>query len=102
MPISRTFRCSDTRPSDRGEPRGAVTSSSTTTTRSFGSITSLREIALRTTIAHEFNHVLQFTYRAIYESWASEATASWMELKVFPEDNSPIGLTQFARETTLP
>ncbi len=88
--------------SDRGEPRGSGYLVLDDDYKEFRIYHLAPEIALRTTIAHEFNHVLQFTYRAVYESWAFEATASWMELKVFPEDNSPIGLSAFARETALP
>ncbi|TCJ31195.1 MXAN_6640 family putative metalloprotease [Nocardioides jejuensis] len=44
-------------------------------------------VALRTAIAHEFFHLIQFGYD-IYESpWLMESTASWMEHQVYPADN---------------
>ncbi len=43
---------------------------------------------MRTTAAHEFNHSIQFGYdlNDIGGEWYYEATASWMETLVFPED----------------
>ena len=40
--------------------------------------------AIDVTVAHEFNHVLQFNYDMAQDGWMYEATATWMEDKVFP------------------
>ena len=40
--------------------------------------------ALRVTAAHEYNHVLQFGYDTIQDSWMFESTATWAEEKVYP------------------
>ncbi|HWC08276.1 MAG TPA: MXAN_6640 family putative metalloprotease, partial [Solirubrobacterales bacterium] len=34
---------------------------------------------LQVTIAHEYNHILQFGYDAYQDPWFAEATATWME-----------------------
>lgn len=39
----------------------------------------------RVTIAHELNHLLQYAYSAHQEPWMLEATATWMEEKIFPD-----------------
>jgi hypothetical protein len=39
---------------------------------------------LEVTLAHEYNHVLQFTYDAFEDTWMFESTAVWMEGKVYP------------------
>jgi hypothetical protein len=38
---------------------------------------------LDVTLAHEYNHVLQFTYDSSEEPWMLESTAVWMEGKVY-------------------
>jgi hypothetical protein len=38
---------------------------------------------LQVTMAHEYNHVLQFTYDALQDTWMLESTAVWMEDKVY-------------------
>jgi hypothetical protein len=38
---------------------------------------------LDVTLAHEYNHVLQFGYDALEETWMLESTATWMEGKVY-------------------
>jgi hypothetical protein len=38
---------------------------------------------LQVTLAHEYNHVLQFNYDAFEETWMLESTAVWMEGKVY-------------------
>jgi hypothetical protein len=43
--------------------------------------------ALRVTAAHEYNHVLQFTYDSIQDLWMLEATAVWAEEQVYPAVN---------------
>src|SRR5512133_1301035 len=42
---------------------------------------------LQVTLAHEYNHVLQFGYDAAQDLWFEEATAVWMEDHVFPDSN---------------
>jgi len=41
--------------------------------------------ALQATIAHEYNHLLQFALDAAQETWMFESTATWVEEHVFPE-----------------
>ncbi|KAA0271769.1 MAG: hypothetical protein EDQ89_09670 [Acidobacteria bacterium] len=41
--------------------------------------------SMRVTVAHEYNHILQFGYDAFEDLWLFESTATWMEEKVFPE-----------------
>lgn len=43
--------------------------------------------SLAVTIAHEYNHILQFNYDLFQDGWAKEATATWMEDRVFPQIN---------------
>ncbi len=38
---------------------------------------------LEVTLAHEYNHILQFGYDAYQDPWFAEATATWMEDQVF-------------------
>jgi len=38
---------------------------------------------LRVTLAHEYNHILQFAYDAFQDPWFAEATATWIEDRVF-------------------
>lgn len=38
---------------------------------------------LQVTIAHEYNHILQFGYDAFQDPWFAEASATWMEDQVF-------------------
>ena len=38
---------------------------------------------LRVTIAHEYNHILQFGYDAFQDPWFAEASATWMEDQVY-------------------
>ncbi len=42
---------------------------------------------LEVTIAHEYNHVLQFGYDAFQDPWFAEASAVWMEDQVYGEVN---------------
>jgi hypothetical protein len=51
------------------------------------------------TIAHEYNHVLQFRVDANTDGWLFESTAVWSEDKVFPNDNDyvPSYMRTFAR-----
>jgi hypothetical protein len=43
------------------------------------------DIPLSVTMAHEYNHVLQFGIDAAQEAWMFEATAVWSEEHVFPD-----------------
>jgi len=38
---------------------------------------------LRVTLAHEYNHILQFGYDAYQDPWFAESTATWMEDEVY-------------------
>jgi hypothetical protein len=42
---------------------------------------------LDVTLAHEYNHILQFGYDVNQDLWFMEATAVWMEDHVYPDDN---------------
>jgi hypothetical protein len=39
---------------------------------------------LEVTVAHEYNHVLHYTYDALEDTWMFESTAVWMEGRVYP------------------
>jgi len=43
--------------------------------------------SLAVTLAHEYNHVLGFSYDSFQDAWMSEATATWMEDQVFDSVN---------------
>jgi len=38
---------------------------------------------LKVTLAHEYNHILQFGYDAFQDPWLAESTATWMEDQVY-------------------
>ncbi|HEY5052392.1 MAG TPA: MXAN_6640 family putative metalloprotease, partial [Solirubrobacterales bacterium] len=38
---------------------------------------------LEVTLAHEYNHILQFGYDAYQDAWFAESTATWMEDQVY-------------------
>jgi hypothetical protein len=40
---------------------------------------------LEVTLAHEYNHVIQFAIDSLQDTWMFEATAVWMEGRVYPE-----------------
>jgi probable HAF family extracellular repeat protein len=40
--------------------------------------------AIRATLAHEFFHLVQYSYNTLEQIWLMEATATWMEGVVFP------------------
>jgi hypothetical protein len=42
---------------------------------------------LEVTLAHEYNHILQFGYDAFQDAWFAEATATWMEDQVYNDIN---------------
>jgi hypothetical protein len=61
------------------------------------------QIPLEVTIAHEYNHVLQFGIDAALDSWLFESTATWSEEHVFPNDNDYVNyLNVFARTSSVP
>ena len=39
---------------------------------------------MRVTIAHEYNHILQFGYDVAQDGWMFESTATWVEEMVYP------------------
>ena len=43
--------------------------------------------SMRVTVAHEYNHILQFNYDTFEDLWLFEATATWAEEQVYPEIN---------------
>jgi hypothetical protein len=61
------------------------------------------QIPLEVTIAHEYNHVLQFGIDAALDGWLFESSATWSEDKVFPNDNDYVNyLNTFARTPGVP
>ena len=61
------------------------------------------QIPLEVTMAHEYNHVLQFGIDAAIDSWLFESTATWSEEKVFPNDNDYVNyLDVFSRTSPVP
>ncbi|MFL5871507.1 MAG: MXAN_6640 family putative metalloprotease [Solirubrobacterales bacterium] len=62
------------------------------------------QIPLEVTIAHEYNHVLQFRVDARTDGWLFESTAVWTEDRVFPNDNDYVRtyLGIFARTPQVP
>ena len=58
---------------------------------------------MEVTAAHEYNHVLQFNYDAAQDTWMFEATATWMEDRVYTDVNDYLQyLTPWARMSTVP
>ena len=62
------------------------------------------QIPLEVTIAHEYNHVLQFRVDARTDGWLFESTAVWSEDRVFPNDNDYVSsyLRTFASTPQVP
>jgi hypothetical protein len=62
------------------------------------------QVPLEVTIAHEYNHVLQFRVDANTDGWLFESTAVWTEEKVFPNDNDYVAsyLKTFANTPQVP
>ena len=62
------------------------------------------QIPLEVTIAHEYNHVLQFRVDARTDGWLFESTAVWTEERVFPDDNDYVSsyLRTFASTPQVP
>jgi len=42
---------------------------------------------IEVTLAHEYNHILQFGYDAFQDAWFAESTATWMEDQVYNRIN---------------
>jgi methionine-rich copper-binding protein CopC len=58
---------------------------------------------MEVTAAHEYNHVLQFNYDINEDTWMFEATAVWMEDRVYTDVNDYRQyLTPWAQMTTVP
>jgi len=59
--------------------------------------------AMQVTMAHEYNHVLQFAYDARQDLWMLEATATWMEDQVYPGIDDYLNyVPAFADTPTVP
>lgn len=59
--------------------------------------------SLKVTVAHEYNHILQFNYDTREDLWMFEATATWAEQQVYPNINDYLNyLPTFARYTQTP
>jgi hypothetical protein len=59
--------------------------------------------ALQVTLAHEYNHVLQFAYDSHQDLWMFEATATWMENQVYGDiDDYLHYVPAFARNSRVP
>lgn len=58
---------------------------------------------MRATLAHEYNHVLQFSYDTLADLWLFESTATWAEEQVYPEINDYLNfLPSFSTQPQLP
>jgi hypothetical protein len=58
---------------------------------------------MQVTAAHEYSHVLQFNYDVLQDSWMFEATAVWMEDKVYDDINDYVTyLDSWVRLTSIP
>jgi hypothetical protein len=59
--------------------------------------------AARVTIAHEFNHLIQYAYNSRQDPWMLESTATWMEEQVHPDINDYLNyVPHFARTPGVP
>jgi hypothetical protein len=59
--------------------------------------------SMRVTVAHEYNHILQFNYDVYENVWLFEDTATWMEDKVYPAINDYLNyLPAFANKPERP
>ena len=58
---------------------------------------------MQVTAAHEYNHVVQFGYDVLQDSWMFESTAVWMEDKVYDDINDYVAyLTPWVQLTQVP
>lgn len=59
--------------------------------------------SMQVTVAHEYNHILQFGYDTLEDLWMFEASATWIEEKVYPEINDYLNfLPPFAKLPQAP
>ena len=59
--------------------------------------------SLKVTVAHEYNHILQFGYDTLEDLWMFESTATWAEQQVYPDINDYLNyLPSFAKYSQLP
>lgn len=59
--------------------------------------------SMRVTVAHEYNHILQFNYDVREDGWLFEDTATWMEEKVYPNINDYVNyVPAFAEHPSRP
>ncbi|MEO8092350.1 MAG: MXAN_6640 family putative metalloprotease [bacterium] len=59
--------------------------------------------AMQVTMAHEYNHVLQFAYDSQEDLWMFESTATWMEDEVYEEIDDYVNYLPFyARKSMVP
>ena len=58
---------------------------------------------LQVTAAHEYNHVIQYTYDSQADSWMFEASAVWMEDRVYDSVNDYLSyLNKWREQSTVP
>lgn len=59
--------------------------------------------SMQVTVAHEFNHILQFNYDTLEDLWLFESSATWVEQKVYPDINDYLNfLPPFAKFPQAP
>lgn len=59
--------------------------------------------SMQVTVAHEYNHILQFNYDTLEDLWMFEATATWVEQQVYPDINDYLNfLPPFAKLPQAP
>ena len=59
--------------------------------------------SMQVTVAHEYNHILQFNYDVFEDVWLFEDTATWAEEKVYPAINDYLNyLPAFAAKPQVP
>jgi hypothetical protein len=58
---------------------------------------------LEVTVAHEYNHVIQYGYAFLQDTWFKESTATWIEEQVYPAVNDYLQyIGSFARQVAVP
>jgi hypothetical protein len=59
--------------------------------------------AMKVTMAHEYNHILQFAYDLKVQGWMFESTATWVEDLVYPDINDYLNYVPgFANNPQIP
>lgn len=59
--------------------------------------------SMQVTVAHEYNHILQFNYDTYEDVWLFEDTATWAEEKVYPAINDYLNYVDtFANRSQVP